>query len=453
MIKILFYALAGAFIFSDPALAAEGAAEGGPPFWMMIPFVLLLGMIALGPTMGPRWWGKYYPLFCCIPTAAVIFFYVGHRGETRELLTAASDYFSFITLVGALFVISSGVWIKINRPGTPRLNTLLLLFGGILANFLGTTGASMLLIRPYLSINRGRLHGYHLAFFIFIVSNIGGLLTPIGDPPLFLGYLKGVPFLWVFRAVWPIWLLAIGVLLFLFFMLDRRHYRKEETLRSSETEGRKADPSMRRSASGVSIQIFGKHQFLLLGVIIGAIFLKSPLREGIILIAAALSYLTASEEVHQGNQFDFAPLREVAILFFAIFATMVPALAWLSIHASQLGLAHPAHFFWGAGLLSSVLDNAPTYLNFFTAVLGLYPGLSVESFLSSHGVFIQAISVGSVFFGANTYIGNGPNFMVKSIAAQHGMATPSFFGYIVRYAFPILIPLYLLIWFLFFRTL
>ncbi|TAK07135.1 MAG: sodium:proton antiporter, partial [Candidatus Manganitrophaceae bacterium] len=178
---------------------------------------------------------------------------------------------------------------------------------------------------------------------------------------------------------------------------------------------------------------------------------KSPLREGIILAAAILSYLTASREAYQGNQFDFAPIREVAILFFGIFVTMIPALHWLSVNADRLGLSHPGDFFWGSGMLSSVLDNAPTYLNFYTVILGRDPAHSIDSVLASSGLFIQAISAGSVFFGANTYIGNGPNFMVKSVAEQAGMKTPSFMGYIIRYAIPILFPLYLAIWFLFFR--
>ncbi len=423
------------------ALAAGAESTAGSPLWMAVPFVLLLGAIALGPTVGPGWWGRNYPLVCFGLSAIVIALYLGKPGGPHALLEAATDYASFIMLIGSLFIVSSGVWIQINRPATPMLNTALLFCGAILSNLLGTTGASMLLIRPYLSINRERLRGYHLVFFIFIVSNIGGLLTPIGDPPLFLGYLKGVPFFWVFRAVWPIWLLALGFLLTLFFLIDSR-----AALRNGRPAG-----SAQGAQRGLQIKMVGLHQFALLGIIIGAIFLRSPFREAMILAAAVVSYLTASRKAYEGNQFDFAPIREVAILFFAIFITMTPALQWLSAHAHELSLSHPGDFFWGSGFLSSVLDNAPTYLNFYTVILGRDPAHSIDSILASSGLFIQAISVGSVFFGANTYIGNGPNFMVKSVAEQAGMKPPSFMGYIVRYAIPILFPLYLCIWILFFR--
>ncbi|MBI3804251.1 MAG: sodium:proton antiporter [Nitrospirae bacterium] len=437
------FALILSMILIPQAAFAAGSGEGsGPPLWMALPFVLLLAAIALGPTVGQRWWGKYYHAFSFALVGLVVLFYLPSPDGARPLLHAASDYLSFIILIGALFVISSGIWIQINRPATPLLNTLLLLSGALLSNLLGTTGASMLLIRPYLSINRGRLHGYHLAFFIFIVSNIGGLLTPIGDPPLFLGYLKGIPFFWVVRAVWPIWLWAIGFLLTLFFLIDLTAARRAARL-GLVPETRVTEP--------LRIEVVGKHQFLLLAIIIGAIFLESPIREGIILAAAALSYSTASNQAYEGNQFSFAPLKEVAILFFAIFTTMAPALEWLSAHSGELGLVQPGHFFWGSGLLSSVLDNAPTYLNFFTIISGRHPTSTLEALLVSNGIFIQAISVGSVFFGANTYIGNGPNFMVKSVAEQAGMIPPTFMGYMVRYAFPILVPLYLFIWILFFR--
>lgn len=428
-------------LLPQTALAAEPELISGASLWMAAPFALLLGAIALGPMVGHGWWGRNYPLLCFGLSALVIALYLGRPEGPHALLEAGADYISFILLIGSLFIVSSGIWIQINRPGTPMLNTALLLCGAILSNFLGTTGASMLLIRPYLSINRDRLRGYHLAFFIFIVSNIGGLLTPIGDPPLFLGYLKGIPFFWVFRQVWPIWLLALSFLLTLFFLIDSRAVSKERR------SVREAEGTQR----GLQIKIVGAHQFALLGIIIGAILLKSPLREGIILMAAILSYLTASRKAYQGNQFDFAPIREVAILFFGIFVTMIPALHWLSVNADRLGLSHPGDFFWGSGMLSSVLDNAPTYLNFYTVILGRDPAHSIDSVLASSGLFIQAISAGSVFFGANTYIGNGPNFMVKSVAEQAGMKTPSFMGYIIRYAIPILFPLYLAIWFLFFR--
>ena len=428
-------------LLPQPAFAAGAGPTAEASLWMVLPFALLLGAIALGPTVGQRWWGRNYPLLCFALSAFVIVLDAVRPEGLHALLETAADYASFIVLIGSLFIVSSGIWIEINRPATPLLNTTLLLIGAFLSNLLGTTGASMLLIRPYLSINRNRLRGYHLAFFIFLVSNIGGLLTPIGDPPLFLGYLKGIPFFWVFRAVWPIWLLAVGFLLLLFFLIDSRAVRQD---------GSFFEPPQKRNRIP-QIKILGLHQFFFLGIIIGAILLESPYREAMIVAAAVLSYLTASREAYEGNQFNFAPIREVAILFFAIFVTMAPALRWLSAHAGELGLSHPGHFFWGSGLLSSVLDNAPTYLNFYTVILGRDPAHSINSVLASGGHFIQAISAGSVFFGANTYIGNGPNFMVKSVAEQAGMKPPSFMGYIVRYAIPILFPLYLAIWILFFR--
>jgi Na+/H+ antiporter NhaD/arsenite permease-like protein len=315
------------------------------------------------------------------------------------------------------------------------------------ANLRGTTGASLVLVRPWLRMNKYRITAYHVVFFIFIVSNVGGGLTPIGDPPLFLGYLKGVPFFWVLESVWPIWLITVGLLIGIFFVLDTLNFRK-------------APPEVReKETTHEEWKFLGTHNTIFLAMIIGAVFLNQPLflREGIMLLAAFLSYVTTPKSVHESNDFNFGPIKEVAILFAGIFATMIPALEWLEKYASQIGISTPGQFYWGSGALSSVLDNAPTYLNFMSAAVGLFGSGApagqdvVRGLLLEHSQYVRAISVGSVFFGAVTYIGNGPNFLVKSIADQADAKTPHFFEYVYKYSMPVLMPIFAVIWFLFFR--
>jgi Na+/H+ antiporter NhaD/arsenite permease-like protein len=323
------------------------------------------------------------------------------------------------------------------------VNTGLLAAGAVVSNLLGTTGASMLLVRPFLRINKARIREYHIVFFIFIVSNMGGALTPIGDPPLFLGYLNGVPFHWTILQVWPIWLLGLMIVLTIFYIMDDVYYR-----RWVEEKHARPKPS--------KVQLLGTQNFIFLVIILVAVFASSPQREIIMISAAAASYRFAKKEALRANEFNFTPIKEVAILFAGIFATMVPALDWLELNADRLGIRTAGHFFWASGILSSFLDNAPTYLNFLSAGMGLHHlvlgnAQHMETFIAEHGKFLLAISVGSVFFGANTYIGNGPNFMVKSIAEHAGVKCPSFFGYIVKYSIPILIPTFALVWFIFFR--
>ncbi|RPI05387.1 MAG: sodium:proton antiporter, partial [Ignavibacteriae bacterium] len=380
------------------------------------------------------------------------------------------EYISFISLIGSLFVVSGGVHLRIRGKSTPLGNVALLSTGAVIANILGTTGASMLLIRPFLRMNNYRIKGYHVVFFIFLVSNIGGALTPIGDPPLFLGFLKGVPFFWIISRVSTIWILTIGMILLIFYIIDVYYFRKESA-RVKKTAIEIDEP-----------EVSGLHNIVFLFIIIAAVFIESPaplmLREVLMWSAALASYLTTRKEIHEKNDFNFTPLKEVAILFAGIFATMIPALDWLELHAAQIGIVTPGQYFWGSGILSSVLDNAPTYLNFLTAAFGLH-GANVDNvqhmncilglttpaiaglpnplqsgameITSQSWRYVQAISVGAVFFGAVTYIGNGPNFMVKSIAEQSGVPCPSFFGYIVKYSLPILIPIFAYIWYLFFR--
>lgn len=409
------------------------------PLYAAGPFVLLLASIAVIPLVAPHWWERHYPKIAFALALVVILYYLLVLGRPARLLLTAEEYVSFIVLIGSLFIVTGGILIRIEGAGTPLINTAILAVGAVVANVLGTTGASALLIRPYLRINEGRLRPFHVVFFIFVVSNVGGLLTPIGDPPLFLGYLKGVPFFWILPRVWLIWLLTVAALLLVFYAWEVAVQR-----------GRPPSTASRR------IEIVGWKNAVFLGVILGAVFLRSPWREVMMAASAWAAYRLAPRSVLAENQFSFGPIREVAIIFAGIFATMVPALDWLERNASHLGIKTPGAFYWGTGILSSVLDNAPTYLNFLAAAFGLY-GLTVDNpehmrlFLANHWRFVQAVSVGAVLFGACTYIGNGPNFLVKSIAEQSGVPMPSFFGYVLRFTVPVLLPIFAAVWFFTFR--
>lgn len=465
---------------------------------MIIPFAVLLGTIALAPLVAGKWWGKHYPKVALALGAVTLCYYLfGLQAYTR-VLHVAHEYVSFIALIGSLFIVSGGIHINVKGEATPATNVLFLLVGAVIANFLGTTGASMLLIRPWIRMNKYRITAHHIVFFIFVVSNVGGCLTPIGDPPLFLGYLKGVPFWWVAEHCWPMWGVGLGVLLTMFFVVDTLNFRRApKSIRQKET----AHEDWRFEG--------GSNVFFLL-VILGAVFINKPmfLREALMIGAAAGSYFTTRKSIHQSNDFNFHPIQEVAILFIGIFATMIPALDWLQQNATELmgSGPKPEFFFWGSGILSSVLDNAPTYLSFLSAIFGSCIDhqmvAHVQELITTHGTnllsaigtepeavrntcdavqkfypkllasgavdlehieiafligntafnnFIVAISVGSVFFGACTYIGNGPNFMVKSIADQQKIRTPGFLGYIFRYTLPFMLPMLVVIWLIFFR--
>ncbi len=434
---------------------------------MIAPFIILLLAIAVMPFINRHWWEHNYPLVSFALGAVSVIYYFFILKNAPRMIHTAIEYFSFISLIGSLFVVAGGIHIRVKGRSTPIANVILLGIGAVISNLLGTTGASMVLIRPYIRLNNYRISGYHIVFFIFIVSNIGGMLTPMGDPPLFLGYLKGVPFFWVISHVWYIWLIAIVSVLFVFYLIDRHNYKKLPDVMEKEIE-----------AKGEEAVVEGLHNIIFLLIILGAVFLKEPIREIIMIGSAVASYLTTKREIHERNDFNFIPIKEVAILFVGIFATMVPALDWLELNAEKLGITHPGQFFWSTGILSSFLDNAPTYLNFLSAAFGLH-GLSVDNpihmkamlgMLSSNDLshlqilhnsnvfpvtseswrYVQAISVSAVMFGAMTYIGNGPNFMVKSIAEQSHVKMPSFFGYMVKYSIPILIPIFTLIWLIFF---
>lgn len=413
-----------------------------PNLWMILPFAALLISMAAAPVLAPKWWHKHYPKVALGLGVITLAYYLFGLNAHERVLDTAHEYVSFIALVGSLFVVSSGIHIVVKGQSTPQANVIFLLVGAILANILGTTGAAMLLIRPWIRVNKHRIRAYHIAFFIFLVANIGGCLTPIGDPPLFLGYLQGVPFWWVTEHCWPMWLVAVGLLLAAFYVIDRRDFNR----------------APKKNMEHETWAFDGFANLIFLGAILGAVFIEKPifLREGIMIAAALGSFWTTRrrfQHVHEKNEFDFHPVKEVVILFAGIFATMMPALDWLNAHARDiLGTnPQPGIFFWSAGGLSAVLDNAPTYLGFLNALMGVNDAHHVTELLATGAGDILAISIGAVFFGAMTYIGNGPNFMIKSVADQHQIQTPTFMGYILKFALPFLLPVFILIWLIFFR--
>ena len=463
----------------------------------MLPFGALLIAIAVAPLLCADWWSRHYPKVAGALAAVTVGYYLLGLQAPGRVAQVGHDYISFIALIGSLFVVAGGIHVTVKGEATPRANVVFLLLRALVANLLGTTGASMLLIRPWLRMNKYRLTAHHVVFFIFLVSNVGGCLTPVADPPLFLGYLKGVPFWWVVAHCWPMWAVGVGTLLVMFFLVDRHNYRRAPV----QVRARLAEPGDQWHFEGLGNVFF-------LAMIVGAVFVRRPpfLRETIMVLAALGSWLTTRRAIHQANHFDFHPLREVAVLFVGIFATMMPALDWLQSNASTLGVPTVGLFYWLAGTLSSVLDNAPTYLTFLSAAAGTHIGADVVSQVQQalaagtwdlaaatgphadlvrgalsvlapatggHGGChdlpadvirvagllgspelsrsIVAVSVGAVFFGANTYIGNGPNFMVKAIAEQKHAHLPTFLGYVFRYTLPFMVPMLLLVWWLFFR--
>jgi Na+/H+ antiporter NhaD/arsenite permease-like protein len=416
---------------------------------MVLPFGLLLAVIAVAPMLRPAWWARHHPKIAAGLAAITAGYYLLVLRAGGRVLEAGHEYVSFIALIGSLFVVAGGIHVTLKGRATPVVNTVFLLFGALLSNLLGTTGASMLLIRPWIEMNGSRVRAHHIAFFIFIVSNVGGCLTPVGDPPLFLGYLEGVPFWWVTRHCWPMWAVATGSLLAVFFVLDTLHYRRAPAEAGLEATG---------ALEGWRVDGLGNVPWLLL--ILGAVFIHRPvfLRESLMLVAAAASYFTTSRAVHESNHFDLHPLREVVILFAGIFLTMIPALDWLQTHAGRFGRPSPALCYWTSGALSCFLDNAPAYLGFFKAALGLFAPAEAAGVRTAHvpadvhfNAYLLAISLGTVFFGANTYIGNGPNFMVKAIADHRNVRMPGFLGFIFKYSLPCMGPILVLVWLLFLR--
>ncbi|MCS6850739.1 MAG: sodium:proton antiporter [Gemmataceae bacterium] len=420
------------------------------PAWTVVPFALLLVSIAVLPLVAEHFWHRdrnkaVVALVFAAPVAAYLV-YLSPKTQGRSLAAlehGLAEYASFIVLLGALYIVAGGIAVRVQLPPTPGTNTLFLAFGSVLANVIGTTGASMVLIRPVLRVNRQRTHANHVPiFFIFSVSNLGGLLTPLGDPPLFLGFLNGVDFFWTL-SLWRPWLMVNGLVLAMFFAWDSLAYRREIGLAVIA----KSRPKRR-------LRLNGRINFLFLAGIVIAVLAQSerlgglpkPWGEVIMLAMASASLLFTRRRVRQVNGFTFGPIREVAILFAGIFVTMVPAIELLKVHGSRFGLTQPWQFFWLTGLLSSFLDNAPTYLTFATMAAG--PN-SVGWLATARPEVLAAISCGAVFMGANTYIGNGPNFMVKAIADEAGYRTPAFFGY-MAYSTVLLLPVFLLATLLFF---
>jgi Na+/H+ antiporter NhaD/arsenite permease-like protein len=402
-----------------------------------LPFALMLLSIAVLPLATPHFWESNLRKLgvAAVLAAPVLFLYL--RAHPSALVETAHDYASFIVLLGGLFVISGGIFMEGDLEATPRTNAAFLGLGALLASFVGTTGASMLLIRPLLQTNRERKRVAHtVVFFIFLVSNIGGCLTPLGDPPLFLGYLEGVPFLWTFRLFVP-WAATVALVLAIYVAWDRREHARE------------ARADLRRDFYEVRpLRIAGKSNLVLLaGVLLAVAFLHAPWREAAIVALSLASLAFTDRELRKANRFSFGPILEVAALFAGIFVTMLPALDLLRARGAELGVREPWQFFWAAGALSSFLDNAPTYLTFLALGQGL--GLPPDV-VGVPDAILKAISLGAVFMGANTYIGNGPNFMVRSIAEERGVRMPSFGGYML-YSGAVLLPVFVLVTLVFFR--
>ena len=457
-----------------PALAGgrasvlPGGLGGELPLWTCLPFVGILLSIALFPLLAPRFWHRHFPkvsAFWALAFAVPFLFARGGEAAYEIFYVYIIDYIPFIILLWSLFTVTGGILVRGTLQGSPALNCGLLAIGTVLASWVGTTGASMVMIRPVLRANAWRKKRAHVVvFFIFLVSNIGGALTPLGDPPLFLGFLHGVPFFWTLHLLPPMLVVSVPLLV-IFYLIDWLYYRKEKRQGRIERE---------------PIRIDGMHNFLLLGGIVGAVLMSGTwklgavailgieqqvqflIRDGIMILVGFVSLWTTREEIHRGNEFSWFPIKEVGILFAAIFMTIIPALAILkagehgALGGAMQALATPMHYYWSTGFLSSFLDNAPTYLTFMNSVLGkFYSGLpesqAVPALILENAHYLLAVSTGAVFFGAMTYIGNAPNFMVKSIAEEAGVPMPSFFGYMFKYSLAILLPLYFVVMLVFFR--
>jgi Na+/H+ antiporter NhaD/arsenite permease-like protein len=459
-----------------PGVGREAGAHGAIgetlPLWSTLPFAGILLSIAIFPLVAPRFWHHRYHL---ISLAWAVMFAVPFlwNYRTQALQEIAHiyllDYIPFIVLLWGLFTASGGIVVTGSLVGTPRVNTAILAAGTLIASWIGTTGAAMLLIRPLLRANARRKRKTHVVvFFIFLVANIGGSLTPLGDPPLFLGFLHSVPFFWTLH-LFPMMLLVSVLLLVLFWLIDSFLYRREVRVAPPPGGADREDP----------IRVRGLYNLAILGGIMGAVLLSGSWKPGeidlwgihlgiqnitrdlLILVLGMMSLRFTPARLRAANEFSWAPIREVAYLFAGIFMTIIPALEILKAgergHLAFLvqSIREPWHYFWVTGGLSSFLDNAPTYLTFLNSALGqLYPGqpesASVARLIAENEVYLLAISAGAVFMGALTYIGNAPNFMVRSIAEEAGLRMPSFFGYMMRWALPILVPIFLVLTLIFF---
>ena len=465
---------AGAVLMMVPRAATAAPATEVPasaPLWSGVPFLGILLSIALLPLLAPRFWERNFPKVAALWSLLLVLPLIATRGAAGlgalwHLLVA--DYVPFVILLATLYTIGGGIRLGGTPRGSPAVNLAFLGMGTLAASLIGTIGAATVMVRPLLHANRGRRYRTHtVAFFIFLVANIGGALTPLGNPPLFLGFLYGVPFFWTL-SLWRQTLLAVGVLLALYAALDLVLWRRESQSWATAEIG-PPEP----------LQIEGAHNLLFLAGVVAAVVasgvwhagevsilgttaaIQDLVRDGLLLAMAAGSWWTTRPATRAANRFTWKPMREVAILFGAIFVTILPVLEMLRAGAhghlaGVIGTARtPARLFWACGGLSSFLDNAPTYLAFLSGVVGaFYPSLptgeAVARLVAEHPVYLQALATGAVFMGANTYIGNAPNFMVRAIAEEEGVPMPSFFGYILRYTFPVLLPTFLLVTWIFF---
>jgi Na+/H+ antiporter NhaD/arsenite permease-like protein len=476
-------------IYADPAMASAAGETAGHhgsnigeilKVWTIIPFAGILLSIALFPLIFPHFWHNHFGKISAFWALlfAIPFLFAYRMDALYEIVHIyLIDYIPFIILLWGLFTIAGGIVVSGTLRGTPMLNTILLLIGTILASWVGTTGAAMVMIRPLLRANKDRLKKVHIVcFFIFLVANIGGALTPLGDPPLFLGFLHNVPFFWVTKGILPHMLLTSVILLAVFFVVDTYYYRKEK--------GKGQPDKSEKEEEKVPLRIEGLYNFIFLAGVVSLVLIsgywkaghfsiigvemhyQNLLRDVGIIVMGVLSLVTTPNNLREANDFSWFPIMEVAKLFAGIFMTIIPALAILKAGSSgALGgliaiVKEPFHYYWVTGALSSFLDNAPTYLTFFNLALGKLglteagvPAALASGAATANPVFIsylKAISAGAVFMGANTYIGNAPNFMVKSIAEEAGINMPSFFGYMIKYSIPILIPVFILVTFIFF---
>ena len=434
------------------------------PFWILLPFVAMLLCIAIAPLVAEKEWEKNLNKFAVsmvLGSVVAIWMVANNNAEnefTHKLVhQMVFDYVPFILLLTALFVVTGGIHVKGDIQATPKVNTLILAIGFVLASLMGTTGAAMLLIRPLLATNSQRKYTTHtVLFFIALVANTGGLLTPLGDPPLFLLYLRGAEFTW-FLSLLPIWAFVGISLLVIYFLLDTYYYTKREALEHLMHDAREQEP----------IRIDGNINFLWLACVVASVmFINSGyipamgeehapiyiklLREIVLVAIIFLSLYTTKKQVREANHYSWAPIIEVAVLFVGIFATMTPALIYLNANAANLGLTQPWQFYYSAGTLSSFLDNAPTAVAFHSVATGLPMTEGVPMVAGVQEVLLKAIATASVFFGAMTYIGNGPNFMVKAIAEESGLRMPSFFGYMFKFSLVVLLPLYIIVQLIFF---
>ena len=457
--------------------SAEASAHGSGhanlgevlPLWSCIPFACMLLSIALMPLLLPNFWHHHFGKISAFWAAAlgIPFLWAFKGGALYEILhIILVDYVPFIILLWSLYTISGGILLRGSLRGTPVVNTIILIIGVILASWMGTTGAAMLLIRPFLRANNYRKNRtFMVVFFIFLVANIGGSLTPLGDPPLFLGYLHGVTFFWTFKIL-PHMLMVSVMLLIIYFFMDTYYYRKESV-------------SVPKEEAKEPLKIEGIYNFLFLGGVIGSVLMSGMvdlgeinilgihraiqdwLRDGLLILLGTASLVATPIQLREDNEFTWFPIIEVAYLFIGIFITMIPCLLILKAgtHGELAFLINmvekPYHYFWITGTLSSFLDNAPTYLTFFNTALGsFYSGLTeaqaVPLLMTENAIYLKAISTGAVFFGACSYIGNAPNFMVRSIAEETGTPMPSFFGYILKYSVIFLVPTFAIVSLIFF---